>query len=189
MRLLLIGCVLAGVALAAGPEQRTVDFAGTAESTVRYTVVHKFHTVEGTSKDVTARARLLPGGGVQFMARVPVSSFDSGNGNRDEHMKETVDAARFPYVEVKAVSSGLALPTRFPATITLPLHGQVTFHGVTQPLDTSAKLIFTDAQHVTGDLTFPLSLTACGVERPSLAFIKVEDQFTIAAHLAFTITP
>ena len=40
--------------------------------------------------------------------RAPLDSFDSGNSNRDEHMKEAVEAARYPLVELKAATS----PTR-----------------------------------------------------------------------------
>jgi polyisoprenoid-binding protein YceI len=182
---ILLLLVLGGVALAAAP----VDFAASPGSTVSYLLIHKFHEVKGTSQKVQARARVLPEGSLQVMVRTPVASFDSGNGNRDEHMQETVDAARFPNVELKAVASGVKLPATFPATLEVPLDGELTFHGVTRPLKTTATLTFADARHVVGETQFAISLEAFGIDRPSLAFVKVDDQLQLSVHLVFEAQP
>src|SRR6476620_8089651 len=73
-------------------------------SHVTYHIVHKLHRVDGVSKKVEGRARLQAAGPTQVAIRVPVDSFDSNNVNRDAHMKEAVEAARYPLVEIKAVA-------------------------------------------------------------------------------------
>src|SRR5438067_775098 len=70
-------------------------------SSIAYVLVHKLHTIHGVSKKVEGKARVAPTGQATVQVRVPVESFDSENVNRDEHMKETVEAAKFPSVELK----------------------------------------------------------------------------------------
>jgi len=42
--------------------------------------------------------------------RAKVASFDSGNANRDAHMREATHEAAHPYVEVKGTMPALKLP-------------------------------------------------------------------------------
>src|SRR5258706_3375968 len=100
-----------------------------AASSITYQVVHKLHKIDGTSHHAEGKARVLGDGQVQVMVRAPIESFDSGNANRDAHMKEVVEAARFPTVELKAVSEA-----QKGAAGARVLKGQVTFHGVTLPV-------------------------------------------------------
>lgn len=172
--------LLAGSADAQGPR----IFAVGGHSEVSYRVVHKLHTVVGRTSDVTGKARLLPDGGVQAMVRIPVSGFDSGNANRDAHMKEVVDASRFPLVEFRGVASALAAPARYPASIEVPMHGVVVFHGVEQAVRMNVEARFLDPDHLEVEARFPLSLEAFGIERPSLLFVKIDDQVVIEAKLS-----
>lgn len=65
----------------------------TKDSSITYRLIHKLHKFDGVSKAVEGRARILPDGKTQVAIRAKVDSFDSGNANRDSHMKETVEAA------------------------------------------------------------------------------------------------
>ena len=179
MRLLI--AILFAATAAAADAPRLYSAAGA--STVSYKAVHKFHEFAGTSHKVEGKVKLLPDGGAQTMVRVPVGSFDSGNGNRDEHMQETVDAPRFPSVLIKGVVAGVRVPEAFPSTVEVPLTGTVSFHGVDQPLQAKVKVTFTDADHATAETSFPISLEAFQIERPSLLFVKVEDKVMIEAKL------
>src|SRR5262245_38769760 len=114
------------------------------KSVVTYQLTHKLHVVEGHAK-ARGRARLMPGGAAQVQVQVDVKDFDSGNANRDEHMQECVEAARFPQVELKAAGSGVTLPEAASATARVRLEGQLTFHGVTRPLAVEASVIRVDA--------------------------------------------
>jgi polyisoprenoid-binding protein YceI len=143
-------------------------------STVTYTIVHKFHSVEGKSSDIEGKAVVKDDGTIQAMVRVPVASFRSGDGNRDEHMLEAVEGAKFPYVTFKGIAS-LGPDRALPSTA-LPMQGEVEFHGVTHPVSVPLALEVQPDGSVRGHGSFDVSLDAYGVERPSLLFIKIDDK-------------
>jgi len=160
-------------------------WAVTDASTLSYHLVHKLHSVDGVARAVEGRARLLPDGGVQVAIRARVAAFDSGNANRDAHMQEVTDAARFPFVLFKGVASGVRIEG-FPAELQVPLRGVLEFHGVTRELEVTARVRFPSAARAEVEATFPVSLTAHGVERPSLLFIPVDDRLDVTARLALS---
>jgi len=158
----------------------------TQGSTLAYRLGATFHDVHGVTHDVEGKARVLSDGTVQVMVRAPVASFDSGNANRDAHMKEVTDAARFPFVVLKAVGSapalvGAAAPG---APLQIRLRGELTFHGVARPVETPVDLRFAEGGRATATAAFPLSLAAYGVERPMLLFVRVDDQVGIEVTLS-----
>lgn len=155
------------------------------ESSLTYHLVHKLHKVNGVSKRVEGRGRILPDGLAQVMVRAPVESFDSGNSNRDAHMKEATDATRFPYVELKATAASVVVPSTFPVTVKTSFKAQLTFHGVQQSLDVPVEITFGDATRIVATATITISLDHFKVERPSLMFVKVNDDVSIEAHIVF----
>ncbi len=140
-----------------------------------YQIVHKLHKVSGTSIKVEGKGRIMPDGKAQVMVRVPVESFDSGNANRDAHMKETVEAARYPTVELKAAADAIALPTSFPSTVDKTFQAELSFHGVKKTLSLPVRLIFESSDRVHVTSRFAVSLDEFKIERPSLMFVKVDD--------------
>ncbi len=141
-------------------------------SSLKYTVVHKLHQVDATSKQVEGKALVRPDGTVLTEIRAPVASFRSGDGNRDEHMAETMEIGKYPYVVLKAVGklgAGGELPDP------LPMNAQIELHGVKQsyPIEASVKPQPDGSLHVTS--AFDVSLDAHHVDRPSLLFVKIED--------------
>lgn len=162
-----------------------LDLAVRPGSTLSYRLVHKLHEVTGVSRAVEGKARLKAGGEVQVMVRARVDGFDSGNGNRDAHMLEATEAARFPFVTLKAVGR-LAPPEAYPARLEVTLTGEVTFHGVTRPVEVPVEVEFTSARAARATARLPVSLEAHGVERPSLLFVKVDDAVVVTATLALT---
>jgi polyisoprenoid-binding protein YceI len=157
----------------------------TAASSVSYKIVHKLHTVVGTSKSPTGKARILPDGKVQVMVTIPVQTFDSGNSQRDAHVKEVLAAAAYADVSLKAVGEGVTVPTSFPTTIEKTFKGELTFHGERKTLEIPVKLVFESATRVTATTTFQISLEAYKVERPSLLLVKVDDAAKIEVSLVF----
>ena len=155
-------------------------------SILTYRLVHKLHAVEGISRSVEGKVRWLQDGTVQVMIRARVDSFDSGNSNRDAHMKEVTEAQRLPFVSVKAVAEGLRVE-RFPAELEVPLRGVLVFHGVTRELAIAAHVRFPSPERAEVEASFPVSLTAHGVERPSLLFVKVDDRLELGARLTLTL--
>lgn len=155
-------------------------------STVTYHLIHKLHRFDGVSRKVEGRARVQVAGPTQVAIRIPVESFDSANVNRDAHMKESVEAARYPTVELKAVTEGIAVPERFPATYNKQWKAQLTFHGVTHDLEIPVTVRFDAADKVVATTSFSISLEAYKIERPSLMFVKIDDAMKIDASLTFS---
>lgn len=143
------------------------------KSVLAYNIVHKFHKVRGESKVVQGKALLKPDGALQVMVRAPIGSFESGDGNRDEHMRETMEEPKHPYVTYKGVAK-LASGT-LPPQLDLVLDGELEFHGHKQAerIPVHVENAGPSTAHVTGHFT--VSLDRYQVERPSLMFIKVDD--------------
>jgi hypothetical protein len=144
---------------------------------VSYTLVHKFHEVVGKCDAVEARA-LPDAGGLKIMARAPVKCFDSGDGNRDAHALEVLEAGVYPMVVVKGVARDFQLPAT-PGLFTVPVDAEVELHGrkVTQRID--LVLDKKSDGKLDGTFEFPISLEAFKIERPSLLFVKVDDAVKI----------
>ena len=96
MRLLFCALLLAASASADGPQTFDVH-----QGTLTYTVVHKLHKVQGVTHAVEGRAQVQPGGGLRVQIRAKVATFDSGNSNRDVHMREVTHEPAHPYVQIK----------------------------------------------------------------------------------------
>jgi polyisoprenoid-binding protein YceI len=166
------GMLLAALVAAALPAGKAMS-VDPAASTVRYHVTHKLHQVEGTSSQIEGKVVLQTGGKVLTMVRVPVASFRSGDGNRDEHMEEALDLAKYPF----AVFKGLAQlnPSGELRSGPLNIQGELDLHGVKRPMmvPLSVEVQADGAIRVRG--SFDVSLDAYGIERPSLLFVKIDD--------------
>ncbi|MGD0037573.1 MAG: YceI family protein [Bacteroidota bacterium] len=147
------------------------------ESSATYLLIHPMHEIEATSKDVLYIASLDIGiKKIQTVnAIVDVTSFDSGNSNRDSHAMEVVDAMSFP--EVTFTSASIS-----PQGNSLIVVGKLTFHGVTNDI-TATVIPEWGSDKLVVHAIMPISLTAFKVERPSLLFVPVQDtlRFTLTA--------
>jgi hypothetical protein len=152
------------------------------EGTLSYTVVHKLHEVHASTRQVEGRALAQPDGTVKVQVRAKVATFDSGNSNRDAHMREATHEAEHPYAEVKGTLTGVTLPLAAPAETTL--HAVVELNGEKQAQDIPIKLQ-PAGTGVRATFTFPISLDALKVERPQLLLVKVDDRATISGDLRF----
>ena len=105
---------LVAVLLCAPPVGQLLELR---EGTLTYTVVHKLHEVRGTTRQVEGRALAQPDGTIRVQVRAKVSSFDSGNGNRDEHVREVTHEPAHPFVQVKGSAQNVTVSG--PADVTL----------------------------------------------------------------------
>jgi polyisoprenoid-binding protein YceI len=150
------------------------------ESWVTYKLVHPLHEVEATSKEVTflcgvdETAKQIR----SVKASVDVTTFDSGNSNRDSHAMEVVNALSFPGATFASTSVA-------PRGDSLLVTGMLTFHGITRQIVARCLPHWT-AQKLSVDGAFAISLTEFKVDRPTLLMIPVEDKlsFTFAAAFA-----
>ena len=177
--------VLAAVATARAQAPATDLSVAAGESSLTYHLVHKMHKVEGVSHKLEGKAHLLPDGKAQVMVRAPSESFDSGNVNRDAHMKEAVEAAKYPNIEIKALADGVTPPTTFPTTQKKTFKAQLSFHGIQNVIDLPVEITWESPTKVHATTTFGISLDGYKVERPSLMFVKVDDELKLDAKLEF----
>jgi polyisoprenoid-binding protein YceI len=173
---LFLFCVSCMIAVSAIAQVKTVTSIK-GESSAIYLLVHPMHEVEATSKEVVYTVSFNPDTkSLQTVtAAVDVTSFDSGNSNRDSHAMEVVDAMSFP--EVTFASTSIV-----PQGNSLIVVGKLTFHGVTNDVTATAIPEWGSDKLIVHAL-MPISLTAFKVERPSLLFIPVKDtlRFTLTA--------
>jgi hypothetical protein len=169
-------------ACAALAQQTVPSLYGVKEGAITYTLVHKLHQVQGTSRKLEGLAKIQPGGPTLVQVRAPVASFDSGNSNRDSHMREATHQAAHPYVEVKGTLPPLNLP--LPGPTELPLDARVELNGESERQTIPVTLI-PEGSGIRAKFSFPVSLDAHHVERPELLLVKVEDKVTIEGNLLF----
>jgi hypothetical protein len=165
---------------AAGAE--TAQLSGTG--TVEYHLVHKFHKIVGKSRAMVVRGT-VDESGLRAMARAQVSTFDSDNANRDQHMMEALEAGQHPWVSVRVALPGFRLPTSA-TTTKITVQGAVELHGVTVNHPIDLRVETKDGVHFQVSFEFTESLTAHKIERPSLLFVPVDDIITIVGKADLT---
>jgi polyisoprenoid-binding protein YceI len=171
----------AAVAVVLGADGTVLQLdASNKRSTVSYSVTHKFHKVTGVTHDVQGAAKILADGTAQIQVRAPVVSFDSDNGNRDSHMKETVEAAKFPDVTVKCLAK-LSGTTSQKATADC----DVNLHGVSQKVSVPVELTFDNPTTIHAVGAFKVSWDGFKITRPQLLFVPIEDKGDVSFDLRF----
>jgi polyisoprenoid-binding protein YceI len=111
--------------------------------------------------------------------QVDVTTFDSGNSNRDSHAMEVIDALTYPQVTFSSTSIEAAGDS-------LRVSGTLTFHGVSKPIVVAAATRW-EQNRLEVEGAFTLSLTEFKIERPSLLMIPVDDtlKFSLKALFAW----
>jgi len=155
------------------------------EGQLSYKLVHKLHEVTGVSHSLEGKVRVPPDGAAQVQVRAKVASFDSGNSNRDEHMREVTREAAHPYVSVRGTAAGLKLPM---AAQTATLHATVELNGEKQALDIPIE-VRPEGTGFRAKFSFPISLDGFKVDRPELLFVKVDDAVIIEGDLLLVPSP
>jgi polyisoprenoid-binding protein YceI len=150
--------------------------------TLTYRVVHKLHQVEGTSRALEGRAVIQDDGTGRVQVRARVASFDSGNSNRDAHMREATHEPLHPYASVKGTLTGVHLPLGAPVEVSMP--ATVELNGEKQPATIPVSLR-PDGSSIHATFSFPISLESFKIERPELLFVKVDDRAEISGDLVF----
>ncbi len=144
-------------------------------SFITYKLTHPLHEFESTSKDsyCSIVVDLTTKEIKDVFVQVDVTTFDSGNSNRDSHAMEVVDALTYPTATFKSTS----LSSNGDKT---NVSGKLTFHGVTKDIVIPVSFKWSKDQLVV-DGSFDISLTEFNIERPKLLMIPVKDdlQFTL----------
>ena len=181
-RLVVGWLTLTALLVAPAASAQSTQLSGTGS--VEYHLIHKFHKVVGKSRSMAVRGA-VDQSGLKAMARAQVRSFDSDNANRDEHMLETMEAEKYPWVSVRVALPGFKLPTSATST-KLTVQSAIELHGVTVNHPIELRLDTKDGVHFQVGFQFAESLTAHRIERPKLLFVPVDDLLTIIGKAELT---
>jgi polyisoprenoid-binding protein YceI len=150
-------------------------------SWVSYSMNHPMHSWEGVCKDVNAaivvdtKTKAIS----QVAVALKLDKFDSGNGNRDSHALEVMEALKYP--KVTFTSNKIKASAEV-----LTVEGTLNFHGINKPVTIIASQEnFTNKIVVEGK--FELSLTDFKVERPSLFGVKTDDKMSMKFKVVFAL--
>lgn len=150
-----------------------------------YTLTHKLHEVKGVSHEAEGRA-VRRDAGVLVQVRARVASFESGNGNRDVHMREVTHEPSHPFVELKGMVADVPWPLEGP--VERPVQASVQLNGVTERI-TFPVTLRPEEGGVRAIFSFPISLQRFQIETPSLLLVKADDAVRIEGSLSFRAEP
>jgi polyisoprenoid-binding protein YceI len=150
-------------------------------STLEYYMKHPMHDWTATCRNFNAA--IVFNSDKKLIEQIAVvaraDAFDSGNGNRDSHAVEAIEALRYPTITFK--STEILKQDQN----TIQAEGFLTFHGITQKIKFTAKKKLDTQLIIEGD--FVVKLSDYRVERPSLLGIKAENELKINFKTSFII--
>ena len=138
-------------------------------SLITYFGVHYLHKWEGSTSDVKGVVSYDKNiDQYECSISVPLSTFSSGNDNRDSNMLVYCRAFDFPNINFQSTSikvKGSALE----------IEGKIEFAGEEKDIKTNAKLNSLDNNLFAVEGELDILLSEFKVERPSLLFVEIED--------------
>ena len=138
-------------------------------SLITYFGVHYLHKWEGSTSDVKGVVSHNKNiDQYECSISVPLSTFSSGNDNRDSNMLVYCRAFDFPNINFQSTSikvKGSALE----------IEGKIEFAGEEKDIKTNAKLNSLDNNFFAIEGELDILLSEFKVERPSLLFVEIED--------------
>ena len=138
-------------------------------SLITYFGVHYLHKWEGSTSDVKGVVSYDKNvDQYECSISVPLSTFSSGNDNRDSNMLDYCRAFDFPNINFQSTSIKVKEST-------LEIEGKIEFAGEEKEIKTNAKLNSLDNNLFAIEGELDILLSEFKVERPSLLFVEIED--------------
>lgn len=168
------------VIVAVGLAQARKAEAIKGQSWIAYRLVHPLHVIDAKSTSPEYDVELDPTTKEikSVVAQVDVTTFDSGNSNRDSHAMEVIDALTYPDADFRSSAVSENGDSLF-------VTGNLTFHGVTKEI-TMAGTATWQPNRVDVRGAFNIGLTEFKIQRPALLLIPVEDKLSFTLAAAFT---
>ena len=139
------------------------------KSLITYFGVHYLHKWEGSTSDVKGVVSYDKNiDQYECSISVPLSTFSSGNDNRDSNMLVYCRAFDFPNINFQSTSIKVNEST-------LEIEGKIEFAGEEKEIKTIAKLNSLDNNLFAIEGELDILLSEFKVERPSLLFVEIED--------------
>jgi hypothetical protein len=142
-------------------------------STLTYHVSHPLHHVEGVSHGARGKG-ICQAGVCNFLAAVPVKSFDSGDTNRDLHMIEVVRGAQFPIVMVRT-----QLPESDLKGGSIHANLTVTFAGQTAHYNNVPFKLVPEGQEIRVVGTIPTTVSDFKIKPPELLAMPISNNIPV----------
>jgi polyisoprenoid-binding protein YceI len=143
-------------------------------------------TVAGRTDQVTGTVVVEGGDLAQAEVTVDVASISTDSGRRDSYFRDSVmDVGQHPTATF-TVTGPVDLPELSGTPLTVPVTGDLTVAGATQPVRFELSVVRTpDGVDASGSI--PLTFADFGIQAPDLGFVSVEDQGFVEFLLHLTI--
>ncbi len=154
-------------------------------------VVFRFHStivgrLEGTAPIDRAQFAGTDLSAVRGMAEVRVDRMLTGNGGRDRHLREVMEADKYPIIRFDLRS---VRPDSGGDSVGVALEGDLTLHGVTRAV-TARGWVVRRAGGVALAVSFPLDMRDYGIKPPVRALVfRVGPDVVVEARLTFAAAP
>ena len=158
----------------AADEQWVLD-----ESTLTYHVSHPLHQTDGVSHAARGKG-VCHDGQCDFLVAVPVKSFDSGDSNRDLHMRQVTKGAEFPMVTVRT-----RLPENDSKAATIYADLEIQFAGQTAHYKQVAFQLTVQGSEIKITGTIPATLSDFKIEPPTLLTLPVKNEIPIHVEMTW----
>jgi hypothetical protein len=150
-----------------------------SSSTLRYHVSHPLHEVDGVS-DAALGKGVCSLGQCSFLIAVQVKSFDSGDSNRDLHMIQVTQGAKFPIVSVR-----LQLPEAQLSSSSIICDLDIQFAGQTAHYAHLAfqQVVKGNEHRITG--TIPSTLSDFKITPPSFFTVPLKNEMPMKVDITW----
>ncbi len=138
--------------------------------------------IEGSIAAELGGGNVLTESAPRARLEIPVAKFTSGNQFYDGELLRRIDARRFPAAVVdlrRAVAVG--------HTGRYHVAGDLTFHGVTQPLEGTVQISFPTPDTMLVEGRQVLDMRHFGITPPGVAMLKIYPDVRVELHLEATI--
>lgn len=138
--------------------------------------------IEGSIEAEMAGESILTESPPTASLEVPVSNFTSGNHFYDGELLRRIDARRYPAAKIQ-LSRAVAVGQ----TGRYHVAGEMTFHGVTQPLEGMVEITFPTPGTIVIQGRQVLDMRHFGITPPAVAMLKIYPDVRVELHLEATI--
>ncbi|MCW2534551.1 MAG: Conserved secreted protein of unknown function [Modestobacter sp.] len=142
-------------------------------------------TVAGTTEQVTGSIVIAGGDLTEAQVTVDVAGIATDIGRRDAYFRDTVMDVQANPTATFRVAGPVDLPELGGTPVTVPVAGELTLAGRTNPVQVELAVVRTDAGvDVSGSV--PVVFGDYGVQAPSLGFVRVDDDGAVEFLLHLT---